>query len=277
VTNTATALSDENPAGVTASDATDVTVSADLAVSVTDGLATVVAGTGGHAYTITITNSGPSDADTVVLDDVLPAAFTAGTPSADLGGDCSTSSGNTIACTLPASLAPGATWTITIPYAVGAAVTAQTVTNTATALSDENPAGVTASDATDVTAMPAPTPTPTPNPTPTPRPTPRPTPHIGGSGDPTPSPSTPATPAPSDYPSATQSPNPTPRPTTAPQPSPTEGPDSTHVGATDGPTDQVPLGALLIVGSLAGAVLILLFGIGRRRRRQAVSRIARRS
>ena len=52
-----------------------------------------------------------------------PGAFTAGVPSADLGGDCTASIGNTIACTLPASLAAGATWTITVPYTVGAAVT----------------------------------------------------------------------------------------------------------------------------------------------------------
>ena len=41
---------------------------------------------------------------------------TAGLPSADLGGDCSTSVGNTIHCTLP-TLAAGATWTIGVPYA----------------------------------------------------------------------------------------------------------------------------------------------------------------
>ena len=58
----------------------------------------------------------------------VPAALTAGSPSADLGGDCSGSVGNTIACDLPASLAPGATWTITVPYTVGSDVPAQTVT-----------------------------------------------------------------------------------------------------------------------------------------------------
>ena len=116
-----------------------------------DGLTSVLAGTTGHAYTITVTNSGPSDADSVRLDDVVPAALSAGSPSADTGGDCTASLGNTIACSLPASLAPGATWTITVPYAVGAAVPAQTVSNTATATSAENPAGVSASDATDIT------------------------------------------------------------------------------------------------------------------------------
>ncbi|MGZ8502131.1 MAG: hypothetical protein ACXWW6_04685, partial [Candidatus Limnocylindrales bacterium] len=65
-------------------------------------------------------------------------------------GDCSTSVGNTIHCTLPASLGVGATWTISVPYDVAPTVSPQTVTNTATAQSDEDPAVVSASDSTDV-------------------------------------------------------------------------------------------------------------------------------
>src|SRR4029077_18302942 len=69
----------------------------------------------------------------------------------DTGGDCTASVGNTIACSLPASLVPGATWTITVPYALGSAVPAGTVTNSAIATSAENPAGVSASDVTAIT------------------------------------------------------------------------------------------------------------------------------
>ena len=122
-----------------------------------DGQASVLAGTAGHAWLITVTNSGPSDADSVRLDDAVPAALSAGSPSADRGADCSASAGNTIACSLPASLAPGATWTISVPYAVGSGVPAQTVTNTAVATSAENPAGVSATDQTDVTIAAPPT------------------------------------------------------------------------------------------------------------------------
>ena len=67
-------------------------------------------------------------------------------PDADLGGDCSASSGNTISCSLPASLAPGATWTISVPYAVAASASPATVINSVTATSDENPLGVDATD-----------------------------------------------------------------------------------------------------------------------------------
>ncbi|MGZ3586355.1 MAG: hypothetical protein ACXVAP_03805, partial [Candidatus Limnocylindrales bacterium] len=144
-------VNDPNLADNAASDTTTVLEAAALSVTKDDGLATVAAGTGGHAYTITVTNGGPSDADSVVLDDTVPPAFSAGTPSADLAGDCTGSVGNTIHCSLPASLAPGASWTITVPYSVGPAVPAQTVANTATATSAENPLGVAATDLTDVT------------------------------------------------------------------------------------------------------------------------------
>ena len=135
-----------------------MTAVADLAVSVDDGQASVVAGTGGYTYTITVTNGGPSDAHAVVLHDDVPAAFTVGVPSADLGGDCSASSGNTVVCSLPADLAPGATWTISVPYAVATAVEPQTVVDTATATSTEDPAGVSTSDSTEVEAAPSPSP-----------------------------------------------------------------------------------------------------------------------
>ena len=58
-----------------ATDATTVVETAVLVVTTDDGLTSVLAGTTGHAYTITVTNSGPSDADSVRLDDVVPAAL----------------------------------------------------------------------------------------------------------------------------------------------------------------------------------------------------------
>src|SRR5207253_7692521 len=88
--------------------------------------------------------------DGVVLDDMLPAAFSAGSPAADLSADCSGSSGNTIHCSLPASLGVGASWTLSLPYAVASDVAAGDVTNTASVVSDENPLGLSASDTTTV-------------------------------------------------------------------------------------------------------------------------------
>ncbi len=145
-------VSDPAAANDSATDTTTVVEVATLVVGKDDGLASVTAGDGlGHTYTITVTNQGPSDADNLEVADNVPAAISAGPPTADQSGDCSGSLGNSISCALPASLAPGATWTISFPYSVGAGVPAQALTNTATATSDENPAGVAASDLTDVT------------------------------------------------------------------------------------------------------------------------------
>ncbi len=144
---------DPDPANDAASDTDAVVELAAIAVSKTDGLTSVVRGTGGHAYMIAITNNGPSDADSVELSDVVPAAMTAGVPSADLGGDCSASSGNSIVCGLPASLAVGATWTVTVPYGVDASAMTGSAVNTATVVSDENSIGQGASDATEVTGV----------------------------------------------------------------------------------------------------------------------------
>ncbi len=144
-------VADPDPANDAASDTDAVVEMADLVVSKTDGLTTVVPGTGSHAYTIAITNDGPSDADAVELSDMVPTAMTAGVPSADLGGDCSASSGNSIFCRLPAGLAVGATWMVTVPYGVEASAATGTAVNTAAVVSDENLVGIVASDATEVT------------------------------------------------------------------------------------------------------------------------------
>ena len=61
-----------------AADATTVVESAVLVVTKDDGQTSVLAGTSGHAWTISVTDSGPSDADSVRLDDVVPAALSAG-------------------------------------------------------------------------------------------------------------------------------------------------------------------------------------------------------
>ena len=59
---------------------------ADLTVTKTDGQAEVDVGTTGNAYTITVTNGGPSDADGLTLADAVPEGLGAGVPTADLDG-----------------------------------------------------------------------------------------------------------------------------------------------------------------------------------------------
>src|SRR5262249_40221638 len=79
ITNTATVLSpttqDSNSLNTQAVTTTTVNTAADLAVTKT-GPATVTAGTD-VIETITLTNNGPSDAQGVVLTEVIPAGTTA--------------------------------------------------------------------------------------------------------------------------------------------------------------------------------------------------------
>ncbi len=149
VHNTATADSDE----VDPTPSNDATVNVvevtNLTATKTDGKTQVVAGTDG-TYTISLTNAGPSSADDVVLDDTIPSPFVAGTPTSNLPSNCSGSSGNVIDCELDASLAAGATWTITVAYTVPASATPTSVHNTATFTTEEHPGGTTASDDTAV-------------------------------------------------------------------------------------------------------------------------------
>ncbi len=126
-----------------ATDTTTVVETAVLVVTKDDGLASVV---GRHAPA-TPTRSpsptpGPPTPTTWSSTTACPAALSAGSPSADLGGRLHRlARQRRSTAALPASLAPGATWTISVPYAVAASVAAQTVSNTAIATSDENPGG----------------------------------------------------------------------------------------------------------------------------------------
>src|SRR5262249_57073866 len=108
LTNTATAAStttDPNPANNVATATTTVQAQADVGVAKT-GPATAIAGTD-LTYTITVTNSGPSDAQNVVLSDILPSGTTFVSASSGTG------SGTSYSATL-GTLAAGATTIITL-------------------------------------------------------------------------------------------------------------------------------------------------------------------
>ena len=161
LTNTATATSDAfdpTPANNSASDADTVGTSADLAITKTDGAASVNAGAS-TVYTITLTNNGPSDASGAILTDLAAGGLTktavvcSGTPGACVAAPtiAQLESG---AFVLP-TISAGATYQILVT----ATVTASngTVTNVATVtapagLNDPVPGNNSASDTDTVQA-----------------------------------------------------------------------------------------------------------------------------
>ena len=92
-TTTVSSVSDQSTSAGTKSAAVVVVPTADLAVTVSDGVDSVAPGSF-DAYTITLTNTGPSEAPAVTLDDSYSASFAAvgntssltGTTFSDFGG-----------------------------------------------------------------------------------------------------------------------------------------------------------------------------------------------
>ncbi len=146
LTNTAAVYSTDeiNTANDTATAATTVTTSADLSIGKTASPDPIVPGQS-LTYLLTVANAGPSDAQTVVVTDTLPAGFTASSISSSQGA-CSA-----LPCAL-GTLPAGGSATVTIIGAVAATVTTS-LTNLAgvsSATSDPNPANNSASLTTGV-------------------------------------------------------------------------------------------------------------------------------
>ncbi|MBI1764023.1 MAG: DUF11 domain-containing protein, partial [Acidobacteria bacterium] len=134
-------VSDPNTTNNSSTTNTGVGPNADLQLTKTASVGPVVAGAGTITYTINISNSGPSNANAVVVTDNVPAntTITAGptwTPGTGAPpGGCAVSPGGTITCgptTVGGVLAVGQTATITYTVRVGASVAPGTlITNTA--------------------------------------------------------------------------------------------------------------------------------------------------
>lgn len=146
---------------LSATETTTVTAAADLSVTKADNQDPVTAGNN-LTYTITVTNSGPSNAATVSLSDTLPAGTTFVSLSSPGGWSCSTpavGSGGTVSCSIPSLAAGNAVFTLVVQ--VGASVANGTVlSNTATVTSttpDPNPGLESATATTTVTGIVCPT------------------------------------------------------------------------------------------------------------------------
>ena len=158
LSNTATissSVTDPNPANNSATDTDTVTPQADLAITKTDGVASVVAGAS-TTYTITASNAGPSNAPGSTVADTFPATLTCTWTCVGAGGGTCTAAGSgNINDTV--NLPAGGSTTHTASCNVSAAA-AGSIANTATVaaaagVTDANPANNAATD-TDTVLQP---------------------------------------------------------------------------------------------------------------------------
>ena len=162
LTNSAVAnapgMTELTPADNSAADTNDVTPRADLAVTKTNGVAAAVPGTT-VSYTVTVSNSGPSLASGISVNDNVPAAITGVTwtcvagPTAACGS--AAGSGNNIATTADLPVGRSVTYTVTgtlsatTPGGTGTLVNTATAT-TAPGTTDPNPGNNSATDTDNV-------------------------------------------------------------------------------------------------------------------------------
>ncbi|MFL6234869.1 MAG: beta strand repeat-containing protein, partial [Thermoanaerobaculia bacterium] len=153
LSNTATVaapggVTDPTPGNNSATDSDTLAAQADLAITKTDGVTTATAG-GSVTYTITASNSGPSDATGVTVGDTFPASLTCTWTCVGAGGGTCTASGSgNINDTV--NLPSGGSVTYTASCTISASATGS-LSNTATVaapggVTDPNPANNSATD-----------------------------------------------------------------------------------------------------------------------------------
>ena len=157
-TATLTSAADPNPGNNTDTETTTVAATADLGVTKTNGSLSHVPGAT-TAYTIVVTNAGPSDVSGVVVTDLFPGLTGVTFTAVGAGGAAGfTAAGSgTLGDTL--TLPTGASVTYTVTGTVGVAA-GETLTNTVSltlpaGVTDPNPANNTATDSDAVTVPPA--------------------------------------------------------------------------------------------------------------------------
>jgi uncharacterized repeat protein (TIGR01451 family) len=151
---------DTNNTNNSATDTTTLSPIADLAITKTDGKATVDPGEA-IVYTVRVTNNGPSTVTGATVTDMVPTAITGVTWNCTIStgtGSCGTTtgSGNTINTTV--NLNSGATATYTITSTNNTAANPSIITNTATVTAPSGVTDPTSSNnsSTDTTIVPNP-------------------------------------------------------------------------------------------------------------------------
>ena len=152
VANTASVVSDEVTTPIEADATVDVVEDVTLEIAKAFGADPVTAGIGGYTFTLQVTNTGLSDADNVIISDIVDPAFTVTGVAASPVGDCAASAGQSIECAA-ATLGTGQTMTVTVTFTVDPSVSVPvTLTNTASVTSDEVATPIEASASTSVIA-----------------------------------------------------------------------------------------------------------------------------
>jgi uncharacterized repeat protein (TIGR01451 family) len=146
-------MTDPVPGNNTASDIDGVVTQADLAISLADGVSTVIAGTE-LTYVLTAVNGGPSDAFGATLSDAFPPGLACTWTCAAAGGaTCSAAGSGNLAETVNLPRSASVTYTATCdvsPAATGALVNTATVAN-APGVTDPAPGNNVANDVDSVT------------------------------------------------------------------------------------------------------------------------------
>ncbi len=158
LSNTATVaapagVTDPNPANNSATDTDTLTPQADLSITKTDGLTNASLGQA-SAYTVTVSNAGPSNAPGTLVADTFPAGFVGATWTCvgAGGGTCTANGSGSISDT--ANLPAGGSVTYTASGTIGGSP--GTLSNTATVaaaagVTDPTPGNNSATDTTTVT------------------------------------------------------------------------------------------------------------------------------
>jgi len=149
-------VSDPNPGNNSATDSDTLSPNANLAISKTDGVTTVTAGSS-LTYTITASNPGPSNATGAKVVDTLPASLTCHWTCVGAGGGTCTASGSG-SLNDTVNLPSGGSVTYTVSCTLSATATG-TLSNTASVaapagVTDPNPGNNTATDSDTITAAP---------------------------------------------------------------------------------------------------------------------------
>ena len=154
VANTAKITGPDNTTGVTSTVTTTVNPSFDLTVTKTDNSTSVQVGQN-LVYTIVVTNSGPSPATNVLVNDTFPATQLTFVSATSTSGTFTSNNNGSVSGTI-ATLASGATATITITGTVKNDVPNGTTINNSVNVSAANETTTTnntAADSTTVTTL----------------------------------------------------------------------------------------------------------------------------